>query len=170
MNKHLEKYFIDTYPKIFKDMYGDPTKTCMAWGISTHDGWFFILDKLCATIQNRIDYRLEQIQKKYALSEEETKPIPQVVFQQVKEKFGALVIYYSGGDECIRHIVDYTEILSRSICETCGRFDEKVGRTEGWIQAMCEDCAIKQKRDIVIDKKKLALWKRVRKTPKTKKK
>ena len=167
MDKLLEKHFVKKYPKIFVDMYGPMNETCMHWGIECGAGWFFLLDNLCSKIQRHIDDRNETIDKGYAQPNE--KPIPQLVALQIKEKFGALRFYYSGGDEYIRTLVDFAESLSYSICENCGKFTEDVGRTQGWIQSLCTICAkefdkeIKQRNDIV------SLWKKVmlsRKNPK----
>jgi hypothetical protein len=140
MNTVLEKYFIDTYPKIFGDMY--KTNTCMAFGIECKDGWFFLLDTLCRSIQTYIDARVILIEKGYA-EHDESKLIPQVVARQIKEKFGALRFYYDGGDSTVENMVDITEQMSYYTCEECGRHDQTVGRTfKGWIRPLCAKCAI----------------------------
>ena len=159
MEKLLEQHFVKTYPKIFKDMYGDPKKTCLAFGIECGSGWFFLLDNLCAQIQSRIDNRSKEIKKKYAA--EGDKKIPQVVALQVKEKFGQLRYYYKGGDEYIKALVDIAEYLSFSICENCGIMNQSVGRTKGWIQSLCPTCALEFGKDIVQNKKMVALWDKV---------
>lgn len=166
MNKILEAHYIKNYPKIFRDMYGDKTKTCMAWGCSCGDGWFFLLDTLCKRIQKHIDRRAELIAKGYA-QEDEKDPIPQVVFAQVKEKFGALRIYYDGGDDYISAMVCMVEDLSHDICENCGQFNEEVGRVEkGWIQSLCPSCCKEYGKKIVQRKEIIALWRKVRKSRK----
>lgn len=161
MNKLLEKHFIKTYPKIFKDMYGDPKKTCMAWGIDCGDGWFFILDNLCHKIQHRINNRIREIKEGWVIPGKE-KEIPQFVATQVKEKFGGLRLYYDGGDDYITALVDMAESLSFATCENCGALNETVGRVEkGWIQSLCPACAKEFGKEIVPQNDLIRLWQRV---------
>lgn len=159
MNKILEKYFVKTYPKIFRDMYGDPKKTCMAWGIETQNGWFILLDTLCYRIQQHIDWHNKFLR-------EGEQPIPQLIAQQVKEKFGQLRFYHEGGDEYCQGLLDFAEDMSYWICENCGTSGEQVGRTQGWIQSLCTKCAKKNKRIIVYDKEVLSLLKKCKKCKK----
>ena len=59
---------------------------------------------------------------------------------QVKEKFGTLRFYYSGGNEFINGIVSHAEFLSGCICEKCGT-TQNVGTTTGsWITTICKNC------------------------------
>lgn len=64
---------------------------------------------------------------------------------QVKEKFGGLRFYYSGGDDEISGMVGLAESLSYNICETCGN-TKNIGRTKGWITTMCQECYDKHPR------------------------
>lgn len=158
MNQILEQHFIKKYPKIFAKMYGDPRETCMAFGIACGDGWFHLLDDLCNSIQHHIDSTDNDIKGKWV---DESARVPQVVFAQVKEKFGALRIYFDGGDDYVKHIVMFTESVSTSICENCGIHNEHVGRTKkGWIQSLCVGCASEYQKVIRLDTKKINLWKR----------
>lgn len=71
---------------------------------------------------------------------EVTKPKPiQVDILQIKEKFGGLRFYINGGDDYINNIISFTENLSYYTCEKCGT-QKNVGRTNGWIYTLCEDC------------------------------
>ena len=65
--------------------------------------------------------------------------IPQVVASQVKEKFGTLNFYYTGGDRYISGLVSMAESMSAVTCETCGN-PGKV-RRGGWIQTLCDEHA-----------------------------
>ena len=79
------------------------------------------------------------------------KPIPQVVFTQVKEKFGGLRIYYRGGDDYVQALVSFAESISYRTCEVCGRMDDTVGRNRnGWIRTTCIEHA-KSITDFFID-------------------
>lgn len=56
MNNELDKKLVETYPKIFRNRYGDPRTTAMCWGFEIGDGWFDIINGLCSMIQSYIDY------------------------------------------------------------------------------------------------------------------
>ncbi len=68
-------------------------------------------------------------------------PIPDEVdpvqIDQIKEKFGSLRYYYTGGDEYIAGMVDLVEELSTRICERCGK-PGKI-RTGGWLKTLCDE-------------------------------
>jgi len=57
---------------------------------------------------------------------------------QVKEKYGSLRFYYTGGDEFIRGICWMAEGLSECTCEECGSPATQNGR--GWISTLCDPC------------------------------
>ena len=65
-------------------------------------------------------------------------PIPQVTLDQVKEKFGTLRFYYTGGDEYIHGMVTLAEAMSGVTCEGCGNIGERRGG--GWVHTYCEPC------------------------------
>jgi len=65
----------------------------------------------------------------------------QVVAKQVKEKFGTLRFYYSGGDDYIRGVVSMAESMSGRTCEACGSTDKTVRPNKTiWIAIRCNDC------------------------------
>jgi hypothetical protein len=66
------------------------------------------------------------------------KSIPQVTLDQVKEKFGTLRFYYSGGDDYIDGMVSLAESLTGVTCESCGNVGERRGG--GWIHTYCTPC------------------------------
>jgi hypothetical protein len=70
-------------------------------------------------------------------------------FTQIKEKFGALRMYYDGGDDCAEAIVNFVELLSYSICESCGSIGSL---NEGpVITIRCEPCRLKSSSKSVTD-------------------
>jgi hypothetical protein len=145
MNEILEKNLLKKYPKILKDMYGPMDKTCMHFGIECGAGWYYLLDNLMHSIQQWIDFQ----------------KVDQVVAEQIKEKFGTLRFYYSGGDERIAGMVELAELMSGRICENCGSMDEKVGRTQqGWMQTLCALCACNYNKKIKFSKDS-KMWTRV---------
>lgn len=159
MREELDAELCAKYPLIFRDRNEDPSKTCMYWGIAVGDGWYNIIDALCANIQNHIKNRLENIKftEKWNREIEEAEAnnfkdwevwmardkrpvpeaIPQVVAIQVKEKFGGLRFYFSGGDDYIDGIVDMAESMSYRTCEECGA--PGTATEGGWIRTLCEE-------------------------------
>jgi hypothetical protein len=64
--------------------------------------------------------------------------IPQVTLDQVKEKFGTLRFYYSGGDDYISGMVSLAESMTGVTCESCGNIGERRGG--GWVHTYCTPC------------------------------
>ena len=119
MNKELEKRLIDEFPTFFKDMYGDPRVTCMAWGCAHGDGWWDIIYEACKEIAKIDDGTF--------------------TFLQIKEKFGGLRLYYGGGVEGVNKIITDAEDKSYTTCEDCGT-KENVTSEGSWIQTLCGNC------------------------------
>ena len=65
--------------------------------------------------------------------------VEQVTVDQVKEKFGALRFYYTGGNDEISGMVRMAESMSVLTCETCGKPGEQ--RHGGWIRTLCDEHA-----------------------------
>lgn len=173
MHKLLDDYLVKKYPKIFAERNKPMTETCMCWGFPG-DGWQLLIHNLCAAIQHRIDNPPYRIKKclwnsfvkwwhrliwnpiLYKLKfpfwfslnyKMDKSKIPQVVAHQVKEKFGSMRFYYSGGDEEINAMVHFAELLSNFICEDCGRFHSDVGQTSDWIHTICPNCLSKEQKE-----------------------
>ena len=68
--------------------------------------------------------------------------IPQVTLDQVKEKFGTLRFYYTGGDDIIDGMVRMAESMSGCTCESCGNVGERRGG--GWVHTYCTPCEEKR--------------------------
>jgi hypothetical protein len=68
--------------------------------------------------------------------------IPQVTLDQVKEKFGTLRFYYTGGDDVIDGMVRMAESMSGVTCEGCGNPGERRGG--GWVHTYCTPCEEKR--------------------------
>lgn len=60
MRKELDEALCKKYPKIFRDRHGDMRSTAMCWGFECGDGWYNILDRMCAIMQNHINYTRAQ--------------------------------------------------------------------------------------------------------------
>ena len=118
------------YPKMFADRYG---------GFAVGAGWWPILEALCANIQSHIDWRnnqrirlLEDNKYNHLIPDE----IPQVVVEQIKEKFGGLRFYYQGGDEQVHGMVRMAEAWAANCCEECCAPGKS--RNGGWIRTLCD--------------------------------
>lgn len=64
------------------------------------------------------EYYSNSIEKNTELIAKAKKELP--YFTQIKEKFGRLRMYYSGGNERTNNIVDFAETMSNVTCEGCG--------------------------------------------------
>ena len=120
----------EKFPLMFANKYG---------GFAVGKGWWPMLETLCGVIQRHIDNtnnRRASLLKKNEFDQEIPEEVPQVVVEQIKEKFGGLRFYYQGGDEFIHGAVWLADSLSTQICETCGAPGERGG--DGWIRTTCE--------------------------------
>lgn len=89
------------------------------FGFECNDGWADLIEASLRLVQRRAELS--------ALD---------VTVTQVKEKFGQLRIYHSGGDEGIDSVFDIAQLASGCICELCGRSGEVIS-LEGWLLARC---------------------------------
>ncbi len=105
-----------SYPKMFANKYG---------GFAVGKGWYPVLEILCANIQQHIDWANRQ-----------GEVVPQVVVEQIKEKFGGLRFYYQGGDEQIHGMVRMAEAWAGTACEECGGIGTR--RSGGWVRTLCD--------------------------------
>lgn len=114
--EQFAKSMEEKFPKMFVNKYG---------GFAVGKGWYPILEKLCANIQQHIDWR-----------NRETEVVPQVVVEQIKEKFGGLRFYYQGGDDEISGMVRMAEAWADVACEDCGGIGKR--RNGGWVRTLCD--------------------------------
>jgi hypothetical protein len=155
MKQELDSLLCEKYPKMMVNRNKDMMETCMCWGFECGDGWFNILDQLMGNIQHHIDWKEKQrgwaITFNSTASLEDMRPvpdaIPQVTLDQVKEKFGTLRFYYTGGDDYISGLVAMAESMSGTTCESCGNPGERTGG--GWIKTICEPCEDKRAKEYV---------------------
>jgi len=132
VKKELDEALCAKYPKIFKNRHGNMKETLMCWGFECGDGWYKILDSLCAQIQHYTDWNNDNHAKGY----KQYKQVPQVVAIQVKEKFGGLRFYYDGGDDQIFGMVRMAESWAAQTCEECG--ESGTIRHDGWMRTLCD--------------------------------
>ena len=132
MKQELDKLLCEKYSKMMVNRNKSEMETCMCWGFSCGDGWFNILDQLMGNIQHHIDWKNKK---------EEV--VSQVTLDQVKEKFGTLRFYYTGGDDYISGLVSMAESMSGITCEVCGSPGKRGG--SGWVRTLCEEHTVKEK-------------------------
>lgn len=121
MNAELENKLFEKYPKMFANAKLSPAQSPMSFGIETGDGWFNLISTACYEIASHMERKNLEF-----------------AWDQIKEKFGTLRLYYTGGDDYISGVIAMTESLSASTCETCGGPGKCGGK--GWITTLCDSC------------------------------
>ena len=135
MNKELDKKLCDKYPVIFRERCLSMSQTAMCWGIQSDDGWWELIDDLCA--------QLDLIHRKFGVA---------TVATTVKEKYGGLRFYThqeldkgrkeTADDKVILDILDavvsQAEAISYSRCEICGDFGY-MHMKGSWYKTLCSD-------------------------------
>ena len=132
MRQELDELLCEKYPKMMVNRLKPMQETCMCWGFECGDGWFNILNQLMSNIQHHIDWNNQNFEKGY----KQYKQVSQVTLDQVKEKFGTLRFYYSGGDDEISGMVRMAESMSGVTCEECGNPGKCRG--SGWMYTACD--------------------------------
>ena len=106
-----------------------------------NDGWYDLLSSVCWRIfqhERNIEDHKKYLEKN---KPEELQNLPEyfpVKFDQIKEKFGGLRIYFSGGDDYVEGVVGMAEEYSYKVCEKCGNSGKP--NDTGWITTLCDNC------------------------------
>jgi hypothetical protein len=116
-----EKLF-QKYPKIFSEA----GRRTIRFGLECSDGWYDLICELCDKLQAHCDEK------------NSSGASFQIVAIQVKEKFGGLRFYVTGGDEYSYGLIRKAENDSYKICEECGAPGKLYQR--GWWLTQCEPC------------------------------
>ena len=117
MKDELDKKLCDKYPKIFKQRNWSMQQTLMCWGFEHGDGWYNIIDALCANIQWHVDRtrkdRLKALRinrgirardvNKLARAFSKATPTPQWALKDAQEKIDAGVFEHV--PECCPQVV-----------------------------------------------------------------
>lgn len=115
MKRELEQKLREEFPTVFRDLWGNPMQTCMAWGIECNDGWYNLIRDICLVIEPK-----------------------GVVAFQIKEKFGTLRFYHDSTDESVLETIAKVEQQSEKVCEICGNPGYLCGTT--WLKTRCDKC------------------------------
>lgn len=122
MDRSLESILYHQYPEIFSP------NTWHFW-FECGDGWFELINTLCRQIQNYIENK-----KVHDVI------VEQVIALQVKEKYGGMCFYYTGGDEVIDQMILLASAISYKTCEKCGCPASVQSSPHGWVTTYCEKC------------------------------
>lgn len=131
----------EKYPDLFQNRLKSPRESPMGFGVECNLGWYDIISSICWMIsqhERNIDGNRKYLEKN---DPEKLTSLPEyfpVKFDQIKEKYGGLRVYYSGGNDYIRGIVSMAEEYSYKVCEKCGNAG-KVNKG-GWITTLCDSC------------------------------
>lgn len=120
MKKELEDIICAAAPTVMRDMRGDMTKTCLAFGFECGDGWFSLI--------------LEAATELEALDAD-------ICAAQVKEKLGSLRFYVRQQPLGADAIITRAEARSMVECEDCGAAGRRQGN--GYIRTLCDKHATK---------------------------
>ena len=129
IQKEFEAKLVKEFPNLYRNMRGDPSKTCMAWGISVSPGWFDIIWELSQKLETMI------------LNIPEDKR-PEYMAAQVKEKFGGLRFYMEASTPEMNAFIKEAEDRCWDTCEQCGKPGQVV--KAGWLYVSCKEHAKKE--------------------------
>ena len=176
MKPELDKALCEKYPKIFVNRHADMSTTAMCWGLEVGDGWYNLIDTLCEALTYTYTTSIKVDEedgkhlgiKPYADNYYFTVEPPQVIADQVKEKFGGLRFYYhleynernnylletekypdlqqivDRYSDYINGIIHFAEIASGRTCEETGQPGElhsAGGSRKGWLKTVSKEHA-----------------------------
>jgi hypothetical protein len=125
----------EEYPDLFSNRLKSRRESCMSFGIECGLGWYELISSVCWRIFKHEKNIADRIRIRTENDQSDLDYVP-VKFDQIKEKFGGLRIYYSGGDDYVRGLVSLADELSYKICEVCG--DPGKPTKGGWISVLCD--------------------------------
>lgn len=112
MKEEIELKLVEEFPRLLKGYRGDPTETCLAFGLECGNGWAEIIHKCCEQLD-----ALDKLDKSLSIT-----------IDQIKEKFGELRIYLTTTSDnpavsaIAYSIVRNAELCSQSTCEVSGMY------------------------------------------------
>jgi len=141
MIQELQDKLFEKYPSLFENKNKSPMSSPMCFGIECGDGWYELLSSVCWRIsshEKNIEERIAIRNKNGRENDQSDLEYCSVKFDQIKEKFGGLRIYFSGGDDYVEGVVDMAGEYSYKICEVCGNPGKP--NKGGWIVTLCDNC------------------------------
>jgi hypothetical protein len=116
MNSELVEYLRKGHPNVLKAIHSFPCG----------DGWFEIINTLCATLEHYDHNRSKK-----------TDYCP-VEVTDVKEKWGQLAFYNLGGNDYTDGAIELAAEMSLITCDRCGASGRL--RKRSWMQCLCDEC------------------------------
>jgi hypothetical protein len=99
----------------------------MCWGFECGDGWYRIIKEAAEKLEPLIVAEIAKDPGGWNAGYYRA--------SQIKEKYGTLRFYLSGGTDAMWKIIEEAERKSAKICETCGRPGKLRGK--GWLWTAC---------------------------------
>ncbi|MEM3858791.1 MAG: hypothetical protein QW478_05220 [Candidatus Micrarchaeaceae archaeon] len=118
ISSKIEHYKTLLNPDIYEKKI-EPIWDLMTFGLMCDKGWFNLIDAAMDLIE-------EENRKEY------------IRIEEVKEKYGQLEIYFSGGSDELNKKIDRISVLSNVICEECGEVIKTKHKQGGWIYTRCD--------------------------------
>ncbi len=118
-----EKFLCEVAPHLFADRHMDMRTTALCWGFETGPGWMGIIYEAAL--------KLEPLIVAAKAKDPEAWEYGYFRASQIKEKYGTLRFYLSGGTEEMYEIAEET-------CESCGKAGKLRG--DGWYSTRCDQC------------------------------
>lgn len=114
--------------------------------VATDSLHHFIIKKVCKRLNNasfnrpwsKLNHKLLRHVSRHTVYDRV--PPPEVKIDQIKEKFGELRFYYSGGDQQVAGMVSFAEYLCRQTCELSGEKGELYIRRH-WLKTLSAKAA-----------------------------
>lgn len=138
MTPELENKLFSDFPNLFENRHKGPMGSCLSFGIECGDGWYDLIRSVCWEIKQHEENVARQTKWKQEEDPNYQSDYFQVRFDQIKEKFGGLRIYFNGGDDRVSGMIGLAEDMSYKLCENCGNKGKP--NEGGWITTLCDNC------------------------------
>jgi|ERR1700674_78019 len=130
MRRELDEKLCQLAPHLFVDRHASMQTTAMCWGFDVGDGWYSLLEEAAKKLEPLIAAAIAKDPKAWEFGYYRA--------SQVKEKYGTLRFYLSGGTDEMYAIINKAVEQSSKTCETCGKPGKIRGR--GWYYIRCASC------------------------------
>ena len=125
-----DQLLCEVAPHLFADRHAPMQTTCMCWGFEIGPGWMGIIYEAAL--------KLEPLIVAAIVKNPEGWEYGYYRASQIKEKYGTLRFYLSGGTDEMYAITDEAEKKSTKTCENCGKPGKLRGK--GWYYTRCMPC------------------------------
>lgn len=120
---------IKKYPRIFPLLENGKVNSSYTF---VPEGWIPVLDHMLDAIQHHVDTYVHKTETGSELCE-------QVVCFLMKETFGSLKFYYTGGNAYIAGMVQLATHICERTCSVCST-EQNLGMSMEYLSTCCKDC------------------------------